>query len=84
MDLLDDGVWVFRIGYHTGFGGIHTVETTDPLGLLRELRARPERVDWSEIYGAYRASSLPDPPAFGSLRPSGEVSRSSLLSPGVS
>jgi hypothetical protein len=56
MDLPDDGVRVFRIAYHTGFGGTHTVETADPLGFLRELRADPERVDWSEVYGAYRVS----------------------------
>lgn len=44
-----DSVLVWRVSYHTGFGGTHTAETTDIMQFRHEIGP----VDWFEVYGAY-------------------------------
>jgi len=51
-----NGMLIWRIAWHSGFGGTKTDETTDPIGFIHQLHQRSDRVDWVSVYGAYYAT----------------------------
>jgi hypothetical protein len=51
-------VTVFRLAWHSGFGGTATGETTDPVQFIKELREKHgASLDFVEVFGAYQAAA---------------------------
>jgi hypothetical protein len=44
----------WRIAWHTGFGGTHSIETTHPERVVRAVRR--QHADWIDIHGVTSAA----------------------------